>query len=220
MQAARQRGWQVEGLEIGLASARYARDPLGLTVHNVSLFDFETEPARFDAVALLEVIEHLESPILALRRIAGWLVPGGALVLSTPNFASLFRRVFGTRWWVINCEDEHIMFFDMDSLRRALRAAGFELVDQHIRGIDLAGMLDVALGRSSVPNPSGVDLSEHGYRAARSRKENLKTWLASAGLLHAARFAKSALEWQFSSRWSPLYGLGEQLVVIARKRTG
>jgi SAM-dependent methyltransferase len=46
-----------------------------------------------DRVMLVEVIEHLESPWSALRGAAGRVAPGGRLVVSTPNLATLRNRL-------------------------------------------------------------------------------------------------------------------------------
>lgn len=49
------------------------------------------EPA--DRVLMIEVIEHLEAPWRALRSAAGRVAPGGWLVVSTPNLATLRNRL-------------------------------------------------------------------------------------------------------------------------------
>jgi 2-polyprenyl-3-methyl-5-hydroxy-6-metoxy-1,4-benzoquinol methylase len=61
---------------------------------------FETVPAEeadhlpsADRVLLVEVIEHLEAPWSALRKAARLVAPGGWLVVSTPNIATLRNRL-------------------------------------------------------------------------------------------------------------------------------
>ncbi len=49
--------------------------------------------ASFELVHCGDGIEHLESPIRALRELARVLAPGGTLILTTPNYASLERRL-------------------------------------------------------------------------------------------------------------------------------
>lgn len=39
----------------------------------------------FDFILMGEVLEHIADDVAALRRVAGWLAPGGRLVLSTPT---------------------------------------------------------------------------------------------------------------------------------------
>jgi 2-polyprenyl-3-methyl-5-hydroxy-6-metoxy-1,4-benzoquinol methylase len=49
--------------------------------------------APADRVMMVEVIEHLEAPWSALRAAAGLLAPGGRIVVSTPNLATLRHRL-------------------------------------------------------------------------------------------------------------------------------
>jgi 2-polyprenyl-3-methyl-5-hydroxy-6-metoxy-1,4-benzoquinol methylase len=49
------------------------------------------EPA--DRVVLVEVIKHLEAPWSVLRTAAGLVAPGGWIVVSTPNLATLRNRL-------------------------------------------------------------------------------------------------------------------------------
>jgi SAM-dependent methyltransferase len=46
-----------------------------------------------DRVMLVEVIEHLEAPWSALREAARLVAPGGRIVVSTPNLATLRHRL-------------------------------------------------------------------------------------------------------------------------------
>jgi SAM-dependent methyltransferase len=94
-------------------------------------------PARFDAVACLEGLEHLERPVDALREFRRVLRPGGTLVLTTPNILHLGSRVrlLATGFWTAAPHPfdaagpptgfEHIMLLGYPMLAYFLARAGF-----------------------------------------------------------------------------------------------
>lgn len=215
---ARAAGWRAQGLEVGVASSAHARNALGLDVAQGSLYDAQPTAEGYDAVAFLEVIEHLERPAEALSRIHQLLAPRGLLLLTTPNFDSLYRRLFGGRWWVINCEDEHIVLFTLATLCGMLEEQGFEVLDARIRGLDLPGLAREAKqalrGRKDVRPGAAAD----SYYEDRGRRARLKSAFRRLGLLGAAKAALRGLDRTFAWRASPTYAWGEQLIVVARRR--
>ena len=52
----------------------------------------EPGDARYDAIILLALIEHLVDPLGAMARVRGWLRPGGFAFVDTPNIAKWTRR--------------------------------------------------------------------------------------------------------------------------------
>ena len=77
----------------------------------------------YDVIALLDVLEHLENPLAALKQLSTALAPGGFLVALTGNADSFGARLYKGSWYYSNYS-EHISFFTPDSLRRATHAAG------------------------------------------------------------------------------------------------
>src|SRR5919204_4667835 len=75
---ARRRGYEVEGLELSSGAAAYAREVLGLEVHERPLEDHLPD-RRYAAVVMADVLEHLEGPVGAIRRCRELLRPGGVL---------------------------------------------------------------------------------------------------------------------------------------------
>ncbi len=63
-----------------------------VTFHTVAAEDADELP-KADRVLLVEVLEHLEAPWSALRKAARLVTPGGRIVVSTPNVASLRNRL-------------------------------------------------------------------------------------------------------------------------------
>jgi SAM-dependent methyltransferase len=56
-------------------------------------FADEFSNQQFDAVCLVEVIEHLENPRHTFRQLRSLLKKGGVVILTTPNASGLYSRV-------------------------------------------------------------------------------------------------------------------------------
>lgn len=78
----------------------------------------------FTAVLLVELIEHVESPVDLLKKIRSHMSSGGKLFLSTP----CGETRSGSRKTNAYDTPEHVHFFTERSLRLALSKVGFEKV--------------------------------------------------------------------------------------------
>jgi SAM-dependent methyltransferase len=124
---ARDRGWDVVGVEPSEFASAYARDRLGLDVRTAGLLTADFGGRGFDAVVLGDVIEHLPRPGEALDRVAELLAPGGAVCLMLPDAGSRVARTLGARWWSVI--PTHVQYFTRRSLRILLARHGYEVVD-------------------------------------------------------------------------------------------
>jgi SAM-dependent methyltransferase len=124
LKAAQRAGWQVQGIELSDEAAGFARQRLGLEVAQIPAEALGAGTEPLDVVVMFEVIEHLFDPRLVLEQALRRLRPGGALVLSTPNFDALSRLALGPSWAVLS-PGEHLYYFTRDSLRAILKVAGF-----------------------------------------------------------------------------------------------
>lgn len=96
------------------------------------------EPSRtYDAIFLLELVEHLEDPFGVMRKYLSALSPGGYLVVSTPNVDSALSRAWflltGRHWYFDhhNVEgDGHITPIHGFQMEAFLRGAGVKWVDR------------------------------------------------------------------------------------------
>jgi SAM-dependent methyltransferase len=123
---ARERGWDVVGVELSPSASAHARAHFGLTVFNCDLTDAPLGEGSFDAVIGWHVLEHVRNPKEQLLRLAALLKPNGVLGLRVPNIASFGARVAG-EWWPWMCPPAHLWFFSPATLPRLLRACGFEV---------------------------------------------------------------------------------------------
>jgi SAM-dependent methyltransferase len=133
MSLARAAGWDVEGIELNPRTAARAAAATGATVHQGNIFTVEPR-APFDAIALVDVLEHIPDPRRALTRAAGWLRPGGAIVVKVPNGAAQqlkesVRAVVRPGYRPTLADNlVHINHFTPASLRLALERSGFSAV--------------------------------------------------------------------------------------------
>jgi SAM-dependent methyltransferase len=134
-------GYEVAGLDVVPA----AQQPVAaaFVYHEVDLFDpaargayTREHRASFDAVVLLEVIEHVHDPWQTLAFAHELLRPGGTLLLSTPNITSFFSRfrfLTGGRFHQFEPTDltyGHINPMTPFMVETVLGETGFELVDK------------------------------------------------------------------------------------------
>ncbi len=124
--AARERGWQPVGVELSAHAAAVARRR-GLGVQVGTLAEANFGPASFDAVTMLDVIEHLSDPLAELSEVHRVLRPGGILCVETPNWDSVYRRLLGRRWAALQPR-LHLLYFDRSTAAEMLRRAGFDPV--------------------------------------------------------------------------------------------
>lgn len=102
-------------------------DEAGTAVAPASIEEVSIPAQSLGAVTLWHVLEHLEDPRAALERIAGWLVPGGGLVVGVPNLASLQAWVGGERWYHLDVP-RHRSHFTPTGLSQLLNDTGFQIV--------------------------------------------------------------------------------------------
>ena len=123
---ARDRGWEVAGVEMAEAAAAHARDVLGVPVVAGTAFDAEDGP--FDAVVMWHVLEHVPDPGAVVQRAHELLRPGGVFALRLPNGASFGMRV-AREWWAWSDPPAHLWYFTPDAVRRLLVRHGFDVLD-------------------------------------------------------------------------------------------
>ena len=107
-----------------------------------SLFEKAVLPKRYDNIVLTHVLEHLDDPILVLKRINNeWLADGGRFFLVCPN-ANAPSRQIAVKMGVIThnaavtpseAAHGHRCTYSLDTLERDAVAAGLKVV--HRSGI-------------------------------------------------------------------------------------
>lgn len=120
---AQKANWVVSGIELSKDAANFATTHFNLNIEQTSIEQANLPNSEFDVIVLLDVFEHLASPIDSLLKIRKALKDDGILYISTPNIDSLVSRVLRNKWWGIN--KFHLNYFSKKTLTNALAKAGF-----------------------------------------------------------------------------------------------
>jgi len=120
-----------------------ARNKLGDKVKFVnSLFEKATLPKRYENIVLTHVLEHLDDPVLVLKRInEEWLAENGKFFLVCPNGNAPSRQIavkmglitHNTAVTSAEVEHGHRCTYTLDTLERDAVAAGLKVI--HRSGI-------------------------------------------------------------------------------------
>ncbi len=103
----------------------------GIAIADVATLEESHWQSEFDHITLAHVLEHVPDPAALLRRLHGWLKPGGTLYLEVPNADATGLAMFGRYWRGLEAP-RHFALPSQPALTRALEAAGFASWTQHI----------------------------------------------------------------------------------------
>ncbi|MCB9255361.1 MAG: 3-demethylubiquinone-9 3-O-methyltransferase [Bdellovibrionaceae bacterium] len=128
-------GFSVTGVDLSENSLQVARDQAvegAQFVHGNALqLPFAAE--SFDAVLLMDFLEHVSEPERVLKEASRVLVPGGLLMFSTfnRNWASRLLAIEALRWFPESPPNVHVyeLFLTPDEVRTFATNCGLELVE-------------------------------------------------------------------------------------------
>ena len=127
-------GWEVTASDISdeLVAQVRARG-VDARIHDLASGPLPFEDTSFEAVFAGEIIEHLVDTTAFLDEVRRVLGPGGIVVVTTPNLASLenrLRLLLGRypAWVEVALSDQgHVRAYTLHTLRAHLRGRGFEV---------------------------------------------------------------------------------------------
>ena len=139
MHLARERGWQPEGIDIAPLTADKVAREFGFKITIAPFEQHDFGGRRFDAITMLDVLEHVVDPFATLRRVHDLLRPGGAVAIAVPNQRSLLTYLVGIyarlrgpaansllfRLYV----PPHLYYFTPPTLRQMVEKAGFRVAE-------------------------------------------------------------------------------------------
>jgi SAM-dependent methyltransferase len=130
---AMEQGWDafaVELSEFGSQSCAKLLGPERIYCGQPQDASFLTNPNnQFEVITMFDFIEHVRDPIDLINWAKDRLVPGGALLMTTPRTGSISWRAMGRQWF--HYTSEHLWYFGPDSIKALLAKVGFDRLEIH-----------------------------------------------------------------------------------------
>lgn len=134
---ARKRGWDVYGIDPSVWACKVAKKANKLEIFNGSIESYKKSLPTFDAITILDVLEHVENPKTIINKTYKLLRKGGILCVVTPNYGSITAKILEKRWWGIRLA--HLSYFRKSDISKLLMESKFKIVHmrQYIRYFSL-----------------------------------------------------------------------------------
>jgi SAM-dependent methyltransferase len=177
LKLAHEQGYDVFGLDSSREAAEWASKEVPERVFCGTVEDLINAGQSFDLLVLLHVLEHVLDPFQYLRKLRELLRPNGGLIIQVPNVQSLQSRIFGSRWYGLDCP-RHICNFSLYSLLFLLGRCGFRIEKvRHFSFRDNAA----AIVSSLLPR---LDPILQRIRSSKREDRMVRTWLGVSELVY------------------------------------
>lgn len=120
------KGWDVRGVDICRESAEYGRRRRGVDIFPGTLEEAGFPDQSFSVIHFSHLIEHVPDPRGFLAEVRRILKPGGFAVITTPNVDGFQAKLFRSGWR--SAIADHLVLFSRHTLRKLLRASGFDVL--------------------------------------------------------------------------------------------
>jgi len=148
-------GCEAFGIEPNLGYGSFAKDQYGVEVFLGMYQEAAFEAGSFDLLSLYQVLEHLADPVEDLRRLSGFLKPGGLFLIEVPDILFPGMR-FDHKW-----HEGHLFGFDALTLEAVAARAGLRKRFLTVLPGNLFGVFEKS-GEETLPMP---DLAGHAAMA-------------------------------------------------------
>lgn len=119
-------GWKVQGVELSENGVKVCQAS-GLPVHHGDLASAAFPDASFELITVRHVIEHVPDPRAFMAELARILMPGGRLIIETPNSNALGRKWLGANWFA-NEVPRHLILFNEKNINKLAHSHGLSRI--------------------------------------------------------------------------------------------
>lgn len=123
---ARQKGFDVQGIEVTRKNVEYAKNVLNINVSNIQFDQQDFNENSLNVVTMSHVFEHIPYTLEALKKINNILKPGGMFCGAVPNFGSFMSLFLKDQWFWLDPAYHYVHFY-IDILKRELHRYGFKI---------------------------------------------------------------------------------------------
>lgn len=134
LQAAKEKGMIVSGIEKDKGARAYANQRFGLEVAPEEHF-WELESRSFHAVTLWHVLEHIEKLNESIEKIREILTDDGVAIIAVPNPLSV-DAAFYQEYWAAYDVPRHLWHFSPRSMEQLLQQHGMSIVKKQTLPLD------------------------------------------------------------------------------------
>jgi cyclopropane fatty-acyl-phospholipid synthase-like methyltransferase len=153
IEVALEAGYDAWGVEFSEEAVKQAAPALR---GRIRLGDINALPAgEYDVITAFDILEHAQQPLDSLRRWAEMLRPGGLLVITSPDTDSIFRKLMGSRWPMLQ-PFQHTAMFSGVAMSGFLERAGLRMLE--IRSAQKVMTMNYLLGQLDIYFPRATRL--------------------------------------------------------------
>ena len=191
-------GWDVMGIEM----SRFCIDYCNESGFNV-LSDLSKIPLdqKFDIITLFDVIEHVPNPLDIFNALRARLNTNGVLIITCPNWNSLERYLFGSRWKAI--DPQHYHYFTSQTIKRILIKSNFSILKLITKNFN-----PFQYRTSSISNDDKLVFPKTSSKKSRSNKLIFLRNLSSFGI---GLFIKKILNLLLR-----IFSIGSTMVIVCK----
>ncbi|MCW7755401.1 class I SAM-dependent methyltransferase [Desulfobotulus sp. H1] len=139
--------------------------------------DFEDD-RKFDAVFMLDLLEHVQDPQAVLKKAAGFLKPNGRLIVHVPNCDAVNRKIAVLMGTLTSCGELSPFDVNVAGHRRSYNLASLEqeIATAGLKTVKMGGIFYKMLSTPQMDWLLKNGLWEAGHGWGRTGLETAKDW--------------------------------------------